>query len=62
MINAFVKDGKHYYCKNDQVTKSLWACCDVSGTEVFILVQVPSYRIKRQDVIDAFSKSTQQKN
>ena len=53
MIKSFSKNGKYYYCKTDQSNWSQWACRHEDGLETFAKVSVSSYKLKRQNVIDA---------
>lgn len=53
MIKSFSKNGKYYYCKTDQVKWSHWACRHEDGLETWAIVSVSSYKLKRQNVIDA---------
>lgn len=53
MIKSFNKGGKFYYCKTEQNGWSQWACRHEDGLETWAKVSVPSYKLKRQDVIDA---------
>ena len=53
MIKSFNKNGKYYYCKTYQNTWSQWVCRHEDGLETRALVNVASYKLKRQDVINA---------
>lgn len=53
MIKSFSKNDKYYYCKTDQRNWSHWACRYEDGLETWAKVSVSSYKLKRQNVIDA---------
>ena len=53
MIKSFNKNGKYYYCKIYQNSWSYWVCRHEDGLETRALVNVASYKLKRQDVINA---------
>lgn len=53
MIKSFKQNDKYYYCKADQNSWSQWACCHEDGLETWAKVSVSSYKVTRQNVIDA---------
>ena len=53
MIKSFSKNDKYYYCKTDKNSWSQWACRHEDGLETWARVSVSSYKLKRQNVIDA---------
>lgn len=55
MIKSFTKDGKFYFCNTDQGCWSQWACRHDDGLETWAMVHVTSYKLKRQDVINAIN-------
>ena len=55
MIKSFTHNEKFYFCKNNQTRWSQWACHHKDGLETWAGVHVPSYKLKRQDVINAIN-------